>query len=312
MAPIKGDDGSSSIPIPPPGRYGVLGDRSIVTVATRPWTGWLRTLVAAAWFGLGVAGGAANAAVILVVEDAENFVHRLDQNGVNLGGFVLGGDVDFDRGDGFAAGHILLPDHDSEILVVEDAEDTVFVHKPTGDLVHTFQLGVDVVEGHEFAVGDVDGDGTAEILVARSSSAHILDQNGRPISSILFDVEFGEGDEFEVADVDGDRKAEVLIIEDDGDRVDVFDATNCLPSPRPALCGRPKGRFQLEDTDFDRGDAIAVGNFDGDREGTAEILVIEDDGDVVDVLDARTGLRKGRFQLQGADFDSGDGFAVIF
>jgi len=76
------------------------------------------------------------------------------------------------------------------------------------------------------AVGDVNGDGVDEIVVARQGSyIHILDAQGNEIGSFSPDAwtKFEAGDRLAVGDVTGDGKAEIIVSDHSADHIYVYD-----------------------------------------------------------------------------------------
>jgi len=126
----------------------------------------------------------------------------------------------------------------------------------------------------------------------------VLENNGVAKTDFPLDTDFDRGDGFAVGTID-DVKA-VLVAEDDGDRVQVYIVDEDL-----GWVHQQDYDFQLG-VDLDGGDAFMAGDLNGDD--VKDIVVVEDDGDQVDVLD-QNGKSIRHFQL-AVDFDQGDGFAV--
>lgn len=149
-----------------------------------------------------------------------------------------GFDTTFDDepGNGLAAGDVDGDGRD-EILVANKGDDgRIDVLNPrTGTTLGSNFGIVDTTyeddSWTEFDVGDVDGDGTAEVLIADADEdgrIHVLSpRKDDPVDADgVHDSTFEDTDEnqFKVADVDGDGRVEALVAnaEDDG-RVDVLD-----------------------------------------------------------------------------------------
>lgn len=147
-----------------------------------------------------------------------------------------------------------------------------------GDALGRFDARFDA--GDRIAIGDVNGDGGDEVVVANTTShlVRVYDVAGILLRS--FDAGYDVDDALAVGDVNGDGSAEILIAGDFSKDIDVFDMTgNLLDSFNSA---------------FDLDDALLTGDLDGD--GTDEIIVIGNFNGGVDI-----------YEMDGdkiADFDS--------
>jgi serralysin len=125
-----------------------------------------------------------------------------------------------------------------------------------------YTLGVTV------AVGDVDGDGKAEVVVGGGSggNAHVAILNGatgaQKDSFLAFPASFKGGGTVAVGDTDGDGRAEIVVAAGDGSsQVAVFDAvTKVQIKTFKAFSGQFSGAI-----------SVAVGDVTGD--GLADIVI---------------------------------------
>lgn len=171
----------------------------------------------------------------------------------------------FDEGDGLGCGD-LDGDGRSEILVAEDNEGEVHVFglveydtgvKKLKKLYMIYGTGYD--GGNSFAVGDVDGDGRDEILVAKARGrvVNIFNKDGNLVREIKTG-RYDGGDSMTAGDINGDGRDEILVVEDDGGRLDVFTADGKLYE-------------RWVSTSYRGGDSLTAGDIDGD--GRVEIII---------------------------------------
>jgi hypothetical protein len=206
---------------------------------------------------------------------------------------------------GFSIDHLasgdVTGDGLAELLVADDghafgsaSDDSigdVHIFSAGGTLIRTLPKSkVNFTEHDGFAVGDVTGDGIAEILIANDGDhkVHIFDQFGNKIR-YAFPADFNKGNSFAVGDINGDGKAEILVAHQSDLTIVIFDQFGTR------LRAFDYRTFEIE---------LAVGDIDGD--GKAEILVADKGLHTIAILD-QFGKKIGDFP---ADFNPGNRFAV--
>ena len=173
-----------------------------------------------------------------------------------------------------ASGNVLGDDRPEVLTVVGSGTVAGFVtvfDAATGLPVPNSGFATSYREGDGFAAGDVNGDGTDEVLVVdrEEGGVEVYDvraKAGLPgfgINDSTFDNDGGNG--FAIADVDGDDRSEVLVANKSGGRIDVLDADRSNPPVKPG--------FGIVDTTFndDSENEFAAADVDGDRR--AEVFV---------------------------------------
>ncbi|GAA1011573.1 hypothetical protein Aple_012200 [Acrocarpospora pleiomorpha] len=139
---------------------------------------------------------------------------------------------------------------------------------------------------NQLAVGDVNGDGRDDVLIANDSTGRIDVLDATTHANVpdtgIPDTTFDNDDHNQIAtgDLDGDGQDEVLVANDSGGRIDVFDATT----------GKPNPRMGITDTRFNNSghNQLAAGNVDGDSHHTAEALIADaSEGGQIQVFDAK-------------------------
>jgi len=223
---------------------------------------------------------------------------------------------DFDKSDDFAVGDV-IGDDKQEVIIAEDSNGIVEVFDWTFDGAGNIEFravlnfkpageGGAYDKNDRLAVGDVLGDGKAEILIGEDSNGWIdAYRAGNPVALRSFRPKgrggmFDKNDALAAGNVHGNSKAEVLIGEDSSHYIDIFafGSNEALGSIRPELSAEG----------FDKHDALVVGRF---RSGGQQIVIVEDNGDRMDILSATSLTRMdSRFDVVGSGtspmFDHGD------
>ncbi|MDH7512831.1 MAG: hypothetical protein QHH14_07795 [Clostridiales bacterium] len=143
--------------------------------------------------------------------------------------------------------------------------------------IHSFDGNF--TRGDGFAVGDVNGDGLEEIVIAHDGNhmVKVFTQQGTVISS--FNGNYTSGDGLAINDVDGDGKDEIIIAGDKNGVVDIF-----------SHAGSKKGSFQAG---FSSNDALTADDIVGDSR--AEVIIHGDKHGVIDIFSS-TGEKIGSFK----------------
>jgi uncharacterized repeat protein (TIGR01451 family) len=194
---------------------------------------------------------------ILVAGDHTGNIDIFDQVGHHLGSF----NGSFTGNDGFAVGDV---DRDGidEILIAGDTTGNIdiFDYDPAAHSGHHLGSFNGSFTGDDgFAVGDVDGDGIDEILIAGDTTGNIdifwaefnmVGVVGHHLGS--FNGSFTEDDGFAVGDVNGDGIDEILVAGNDTENIDIFGAEFTMVG----VVGHHLGSF---DGHFTDNDGFAVG-----------------------------------------------------
>jgi len=163
--------------------------------------------------------------IIVASDDGGGQIRIYDGSGNKLRHFA----APFTKYDGLAVGNV-MGDAKAEIVIARDDDRQVFIYNAEGQRLRAFM--VDAFSGcrytadaesnrHDgFALGDVLGDGYAEILIAinrngSDSTVFIFDASGRELRK--FNTFFTHCDGFILADIFGDAKKEIVIAVDGGD-----------------------------------------------------------------------------------------------
>lgn len=162
----------------------------------------------------------------------------------------------FDHQFGLAVGN-LGGNAEDEILIANHIDGKVYVYKADGQLHYTMNLGFSA--GDAIAVGDIDGDGNAEVIHAIDSinrvNIHnaIYLNNGNVLTGSLggFNIDFSSNDGLAVGDVRYDSKAEILVADVSAGKVFIFD-------DEPKL----RGSFLKNMLPFENHQGFGVGNVD--------------------------------------------------
>ncbi len=118
-------------------------------------------------------------------------------------------------------------DGKDEIVLADESEDNIFVFTMYGTGLVGAKMPdvIDEIQPNEgLAVGDVNGDGRAEIIHGDRSDdkIYIFDLNGNLLSE-PFNVGYEDDDRIAVGDVDGDGKDEIVLADESEDWINIFD-----------------------------------------------------------------------------------------
>ncbi|MBS3802629.1 MAG: hypothetical protein KGY65_07760, partial [Candidatus Thermoplasmatota archaeon] len=148
---------------------------------------------------------------------------------------------------------------------------------------------VNFKQGHVVDIGDINGDGSNEIVIADTEpQLRVLNWDGH-LWAVQLDFE--KGDKMAVGDVTGDDVAEIIIGDKSQNSIKIFDYTNI-----------EIGEFEAY---FADGDDIKVG--DVNLDGIGEIIHASSNANMISIYDMN-GTELGVFSLD--NFRKGDGFAV--
>ncbi|MFA4942178.1 MAG: S8 family peptidase [Patescibacteria group bacterium] len=161
-----------------------------------------------------------------------------------------------------------VADYFSQVKNTENHQNKIQIVTPSGGLSKEFLSDNNKYkEGLNFASGDVDGNGSSEIVVANGFGGQpmvrIFDVKGKLKSQFLaYDVKLKSGVNISVGDVDGDSKNEIITSSGFGSEplIKIFDYR-----------GKLKKQFLAYDQKFKGGVNVAVGDVSGD--GLADIVV---------------------------------------
>jgi hypothetical protein len=207
-------------------------------------------------------------------------VKIFNKDGSLLGSFAL----NFDAADKLAVGDVQNRDGIAEIIHADDTRNELRILDSSGNqlsvLYHPFEVG----DG--LAVGDIDGDGSEEIIHGDRDNRITIFDFDFPATITSFVLDFEAGDGLTVADVNGDGRAEII----HGDRdnwIQIFDRSGNLVK-----------RFPL---DFEAGDGLTAA--DVNHDGRSEIIH-GDRHEWINIFDMNGRVMK----RYGQDFETGDGF----
>ncbi|MBA3316191.1 MAG: hypothetical protein H0T47_23240, partial [Planctomycetaceae bacterium] len=165
-----------------------------------------------------------------------------------------------------------------------------------------FPYAQEFTGGISIAVGDVDGDGKAEIfagLASKGGAIRVFDgATGGMLSAFYaYNQNFSGGLNIAAGDVDGDGRVEVIAapVSGLGPAVRVFEA----------ISGKVRSAFYVYENSFRGGVNVAAGDLDGD--GKAELITSPASlaGPPVSVVDALTGNVRKSFYAFSAAFSGG-------
>jgi hypothetical protein len=158
-----------------------------------------------------------------------------------------------------------------------DKHGKVDIYDTTAKKIHSFDGNFTRRDG--FAVGDINGDGVEEIVIAHDGNhmIRVFNQQGVVISS--FNGNFTSGDGLATGDLDGDGKDEIIIAGDKHGMVDIFSQN-----------GSKTGSFQAG---FSSNDALTADDIVGDSR--AEVIIHGDKHGAIDIFNG-TGGKIGSFK----------------
>lgn len=153
-----------------------------------------------------------------------------------------------------------------KFYVAGDKNGFIDIFDQTGSKIRSFHGNFTQRDG--FDVGDINGDGTDEIVIAGDVSGHvdIFTLDGEKSHS--FDGDFTKNDGFGVGDLNGDGMDEIVIAGDVSGRVDIFNQTG--------------EKIRAFNAYFTEDDGFGLGDVDND--GKDEILILGDKGGRVDIF----------------------------
>lgn len=143
---------------------------------------------------------------------------------------------------------------------------------------HMFTPSLDV-DAEGLGIGDIDGDGTMEIVLADDNSAgstliRIFNQDGSKLIGSFNTRPNFDPDGFAVGDVTGDRKAEIVLADDDP--TSIFTGTEVGVFNFDTKTGTASKLAEWEPSPNIDADGLAIGDINGD--GTGEIVLADDFG----------------------------------
>ena len=215
-------------------------------------------------------------------------------------------------GAGSVAVHDLGSDGADEIVVGSGfgVPSSVRVFRADGSKILEFApFAPDMLQGINVAIGDLDGDGVAEIAAGTGPGAEarvrIFDGMGKekifPDGLTPFGADFRGGANVAIADVDGDGRGDLV--------------TSAGPTGGPEVKiwsgnGLLLGRFFAFDNAQSQGLHVAAGDLDGD--GKAEIVTALEANALayVRVFSGASGNKVGEFMSIGGGFSGGLNLAV--
>jgi len=173
------------------------------------------------------------------------------------------------------------------IAILDPAEGLIRTRSADGS--DTGTRSITAIQGYcDFAVGDVDGDGEDEYVVASDATNTIYVYDSGSDSSFSFD--FTSQDSLAVGNVMGDGKEEIVIAKDEDNTIKIYDRT-----------GLRLGTITSGDsTYYSPADRLAVGDVCGDA--MEEIVIAMDDDGFIRAYDA-TGELEGKVDLGFTRYD---------
>lgn len=197
-------------------------------------------------------------------------------------------------------------DYSSKFKNTEEHQNKIQILSPSGQTFKEFLAdNSKYKEGLKFASGDVNGDGTNEIIAANGLSGQpmvrVFDVKGKLKSQFLaYDSKSRAGVNVAAGDVDGDKKIEIITTSGFGSEpwVKIFDYK-----------GKLKKQFLAYDQKFKGGVNIAVGDVSGDA--LADIVTAPGYGGGPHVRTFNSqGQLKSQFMVYDKNFKGGVNLAV--
>ena len=200
-------------------------------------------------------------------------------------------DIAYDYGDAIAVGKLPSGTKD-KIVMLDHSSDYIIIWDGDGKNETFFKVpGLEPYDG--LALGDMNGDGQAEILIAARAAGKVLIYNDTGAKINEFSMPYTMDDGFAAGDVMNDSHAEIITASQNSKKVFVLSSS-----------GNVLSSFNFP---FEKGDALAVGNaissWSNDKK---EIILSKFNGGKIYVFNAQGNLLKSF----DANYDIFDGLAA--